>query len=341
MSMVSPESLRRVGSPPLAQVMDELAQEYTDQVVHELQRCCAALDDPLREICDYALLPPGKLLRPLLCLESARALGADPTIALRAAAGLELAHVGSLVQDDVIDNGLVRRGRASVYDKYGVPAAIVSGDALISAMFDALTYSSHLGVPDKFVIRAIQHASQAICAMCLGQLLEDRLSRNGDCDLDGYQKMIRNKTAAAFRGSCEIGATLAGGTLDEVAVLGDYGEQLGMAFQIRDDLLPFTEAEADVGKPMASDLENGRPTLPVILASRALDVPRSVIVDRYLNGSFETVAALLEDAGALELSWEMAREHVACAVRRLSSLPQSPSRDRLMDVAHYAVERAL
>ncbi|MFG1798417.1 polyprenyl synthetase family protein [Nocardia sp. NPDC049149] len=330
-----------VGPPPWVPMIDELWQEYTDQLIIELRLCSAGLDDRLSEVCSYALLPPGKLLRPLLCMESATALGADPRIVIRAAAGLELAHVGSLVQDDVIDSDLMRRGRASVFDKYGVNAAIVSGDAMISSLFDALTYSSQLGVPEKYAVRAIQHASQAICAMCLGQLLEDRLSGRSECDLDSYLEMIRNKTAAAFRGSCEIGAILAGGTADEVAVLGDYGEQLGIAFQIRDDLLPFTESEHEVGKPITSDLENSRPTLPIILASRALEIPRSVVVDRYRNESFESVVILLENAGALERSWEMAREYVSSAVQRLFSIPDSPSRGRLMKVAHYAMERTL
>lgn len=318
--------------------MDEVWQEYAELVTQELHSRCSALADPLDEICGYALLPPGKLLRPLLCLESANALGADPRIAVSAAAGLELAHVGSLMQDDVIDSGLVRRGRPSVYAAFGVPAAIVSGDALISSLFDALARSDP-AVADRDVIRSVRHAAQAICAMCHGQLLEDRLSGGDDCDLDAYQQMIRNKTAAAFRGSCEIGATLAGATAAEVALLGDYGEQLGMAFQIRDDLLPFTESEPDVGKPRADDLANGRPTLPLVLAARALRLPRSAFADCYRNGTFDAVVALVTDSGALERSWDMARGHVACAVQQLFSLPESPSRDRLMSVAHYAMER--
>src|SRR5262245_46998699 len=147
--MAQPNSLGEVEPPSRTRPPDDVWREYVGKIVHELELCCDGLDEPLREICRYALFPPGKLLRPLLCMESVAALGGDPNIAARAAAGLELAHAGSLVQDDVIDGGLLRRGRASVYAAYDVPAAIVSGDALISALFDALTYSSRLGVPER------------------------------------------------------------------------------------------------------------------------------------------------------------------------------------------------
>jgi geranylgeranyl pyrophosphate synthase len=300
--------------------------------------------DGLDAMCRYALETPGKLFRPALLLESAQAVGGRPDAVVMAAAGTESGHVASLIHDDIIDGDTIRRGRAAVHCRFGLEAAIVAGDALIFDLFVCLA-ECRGAVPDDRVVAAFQIVAKAGVELCRGQTLEADITEGRLLDADLYLRMITMKTAALFRGACQSGAVLGGGPPEWVSALAEYGEHLGIAFQIRDDLLGYLGDDAVTGKPGISDIKNRRPTLPVIFAYRdGTPFDRSVL-DVALRGdmadeeALPAVAGVLQRTGAIAGCMALAADHADAACRALATLPQSSSRDRLASYAARAVAR--
>lgn len=299
----------------------------------------------LHTMCAHALVPAGKLFRPILLLEAALAVGGDVETVLPAAIGAESGHVASLVHDDIIDDDEIRRGRPSVQHKFGVDNAIVAGDALIFDLFLSLAECHRTGARAERIVAALDVVARCGIDLCRGQSLEAELSVAGSYDVPAYLRMIALKTAALFRGACQCGALLAGGTEPVVEALGVYAENLGVAFQIHDDLLPYTRDARTVGKSDTSDVRNGRRTLPVILAhERGSDVQRRVIEDA-LGGTGDAgyrrdaLCGVLEATGALAAAAARARSCVDAALGALEALPPTPSRARLRGFAEAAVDR--
>ncbi|MEN3361641.1 MAG: geranylgeranyl diphosphate synthase, type [Mycobacteriales bacterium] len=311
----------------------------------ELDRKWSEQRTALDTICRHAMLPAGKLFRPVLLLISAQAVGGEAAWVLPAAVGAECGHVASLIHDDIIDGDTMRRGRASVPYKYGTPDAIIAGDALIFHLFACLAECRETGVPDGRVTAAMAALADAGLALCKGQSLESELHRSRVFDLASYVTMIRLKTASSFRAACEIGAILGGGTPDEVSALTGYGDALGTAFQIHDDLLPYTSDSRTAGKAATSDIRNGRATLPVILAYRAGTDPDRELIDDCLAGATDPtltlsrMAEILARTGAIAAAADVARQRARWARRALDVLPPTGSRDTLAHYADLAIER--
>jgi geranylgeranyl diphosphate synthase type I len=311
----------------------------------ELARNWSDRRTALDEVCRHALLPAGKLFRPVLLLISAQAVGGDAACVLPAAVGAECGHVASLIHDDIIDGDTVRRGRPSVPHKYGIPDAIVAGDALIFHLFARLAECRQTGVPEGRVAAAVAALADAGVDLCQGQSLESELHRSRVFDLASYVTMIRLKTASSFRAAGEIGAILGGGTAEEVTALRGYGDALGTAFQIHDDLLPYTSDSRTAGKAATSDIRNGRATLPVILAYRAGTDPDRELIDECLAGAGDPAVTLdrmtdvLARTGAIAAAADVARQRARWARRALDVLPPTGSRDTLAHYADLAIER--
>ncbi|RSM81924.1 polyprenyl synthetase family protein [Kibdelosporangium aridum] len=314
-------------------------------VAGELRLRWAGGSRRLDQVCDYALAPSGKLLRPVLLLESARAVGGQVHAVLPAAVGAESGHVASLVHDDIIDGDELRRGRPSVQHKYGTDEAIVVGDALLFDLFAGLGACRHTGVAAELVATALEVVAQAGIDLCRGQSLEAELSAERSFDTDAYLTMASLKTAAFFRGVCQVGGILGGGRPEWVAALGVYGDRLGLAFQIHDDLLPYTSGSSVTGKPDTSDLRNARVTLPVILAynagtgrhRRAIRLALGASDD--LDGNLAGLAAVMAETDAIAQTRQMAHRCVSEALQALDRLPASASRDTLRQFAELTVQR--
>jgi len=297
----------------------------------------------LDHACAYAVAVPGKFLRPLLLIESARAVGGTIDMVLPAAIGAECGHIASLVHDDIIDGDEVRRGQGSIQHVFGVDEAIIAGDALIFDLFRALSECAAADAAN--VVTALRVVSQAGIDMCRGQSMEGYLTRTRSTDVDSYLKMISLKTAAFFASSCECGAVLAGAPLHFRASLRRYGQQLGYAFQITDDLLPF--AGCGTGKPDDSDLRNGRRTLPILLALRmagpemrhSIEAALSPEVSAGGGGSLDALRSLITGTGAVQASREAALDFVKGATEALAPLPMSQSRALLVACAETIAER--
>lgn len=301
----------------------------------DLERRWSTESGPLGGICRYALTPVGKLFRPALLLDSALAVGGSFSAVLPAAVGAECGHVASLIHDDIVDDDHLRRGRTSVHHRYGVGDAIIAGDALIFDLFASLAECRRTGVPDGQVVSALEAVTRAGLDLCRGQILEAELGRSVCLDTDAYLRMIALKTAAYFRGACECGAILGGGQPELVDALAEYGERLGLAFQIHDDLLPYISDARVTGKPDTSDVRNGRLTLPVILAYQAGTRAEQRLVRESVTAPGDpeqTLVALHEIAertGALTAARAMARRCADESRRALELLPATPSRERL------------
>lgn len=301
--------------------------------------------DSLDRICSYALETPGKLFRPGLLLESARVVGGDIAVVMPAAVGTECGHVASLIHDDIIDNDHIRRGKDAVHKRFGVDDAIVAGDALIFDLFLALAECRGSGATDARIVGALEIAARSGIELCRGQALEAEICARRIMDTDTYMRMISMKTAALFRAACQGGGLLVGAPTEWVDALGSYGEHLGIAFQIQDDLLPYVTEAALTDKPPLSDLRNGRLTLPVLLGFRDGTSFDRGILDAALSSdstdddALSAVTDVLRRVGALEECSRLAREQAEMARKILTVFPHSPSRDRLASYAARAVDR--
>jgi octaprenyl-diphosphate synthase len=199
----------------------------------------------------------GKRLRPRLVVVSAQLCGgADIGSIANCAACCELLHTATLIHDDVIDEAPTRRGRVTLSSRYGNEIAVIVGDYLLALVFQALADERDF---------ALMHMLLATSQELGLGVIEEVLNRNNFAlSYEKYYSVINLKTAALFSLTCRMGATLGGGDSALVALAGEYGTQLGMAFQVADDLLDLTRTEAETGKPVLSDLKEGRITLPVI-----------------------------------------------------------------------------
>ncbi|MBV9845180.1 MAG: polyprenyl synthetase family protein [Kutzneria sp.] len=301
--------------------------------------------DRLGKICRYALRPPGKLLRPLLYLMSAMAVGAEPGTVLTAALGGEYGHVASLIHDDVVDGDDMRRGRRSVPHRYGVGEAIVSGDGLIFASFLGLSRCLDSGVPAERIVHALRLAATTGLDMCRGQLLEAEVGGDLSCGIDTYLRMVTLKTAAALKCACQSGAILGGGSPQQIEALARFGEHIGVAFQIEDDLLPYTSDTFTAGKQANSDVRNRRPTLPILLAYRTASESDRQLIAEVLSGrtspvtAHERIREVLLRTGAIGEARGIACEHVRHGCEALDALPRTPHRDALTHLATSVINR--
>lgn len=280
--------------------------------VEELLRATAADSsyELVSEASTHLIKAGGKRLRPALVLVTSRAgqVGREETDL--AAAAVELLHLASLYHDDVIDETPLRRGVPSVHSQWGNEVAILAGDFLFAS-------GSLLGARAGSEVPAI--LARALADVCEGQIAETQWVGEIGRTADHYVETIRRKTAALFRASCELGGVTAGASPLYRPALAAFGENLGLAFQIVDDLLDFVGDPRVTGKTPGTDLKEGVFTLPVLLAAeRDPSVAPELAPDRR---DLAVVLPLLHSTGALDSAFDRAAEHVVDARAALASLP--------------------
>ena len=281
----------------------------------------------------------GKRLRPLVLLLAGRAYGGDLETLVTAAAGVELLHTASLVHDDTVDHAALRRGKPTLNSQFGSGAVILVGDYLFaqSAMLAAAT-----GSP-----RVVSVFASTLGDICHGQLREMFDAHRLTQSRQEYEERIYGKTASLFAGSAEMGAIIGGATEPQIASLREYGGDLGMAFQIVDDILDLTGGTHDLGKPAGNDLRQGTVTLPVMLyhAGLAADAPQRRRLEQIIAGDLDDPTLIDEAVGEIRRSPAIAdaalvaRDFADRAESALSLVPDRETRDLLADVAHFAVHR--
>lgn len=277
------------------------------------ERAGASVQPLVAEASTHLIKAGGKRLRPALVLLSSRAGEEGRTETDKAAASVELLHLATLYHDDVIDETDVRRGVPTVHSKWGVEVAVLAGDYLFAV---ACILGAEAGgeVPSLL--------SLALADVCEGQITETQTLNDPNRDVTGYLETIGRKTGALFRVSCELGASTAGAPPQERAALRTYGENLGAAFQLVDDLLDLIGDPAVTGKIPGTDLKEGVFTLPVLLACERDGALRELLASG--ERELDRVLPYLYSTGAVEDSLERAREYGARAGAALAGLPPAP-----------------
>ena len=279
--------------------------EYLADVVDLLDRSVAGHGGLVAEIGAEALTAGGKRLRPMLTYLSAP-VGTRPPV--EAGAAVELVHMATLVHDDLIDGARVRRGRAAAWTAYGADAARAAGDYLFARAFSELAARGDVG--------GVATLADASLALARGEALQRSQRYDPDTTVEGYLERCALKTGKLFEAACVLG----GGS-------GDYGRLLGVSFQIVDDILDCAGDTLQTGKIPGTDLRDGTPTLPLLLAAREDEVVRAAIAGGPLEGVLVRVAA----SGALERSREIAGGFVVRAKESLGDVPARPELEALAD----------
>jgi geranylgeranyl pyrophosphate synthase len=299
-----------------------------DQVELRMHELAAGHGEALAVHAGETFAAGGKRLRPLLVCLAAGVPPPESDALLRAAVAVELIHAATLVHDDVIDDSSLRRGRPTVVALAGRRIATATGDFLFSRAFAELAGGGSLDS-----VRVVSLASSELAA---GELMQRADAWSAEVSEERYLERCRLKTAVLFRAACELGAIQGGG---QRAELGAFGERIGLAFQILDDILDVTGPPERTGKPQGADLLDGTVTLPLIIA-RARDQELASLDVRSIRTSSDAVAVCerIDATGALSTARERALELVAAAQ---SSLPKLPERQRaaLELVAAGVVER--
>jgi geranylgeranyl diphosphate synthase type I len=332
-------------SPDIAQLIADTEAEIL-RVVSSTDPATAGV----YEMCRYHLGldgsgPAGKRMRPLLGLLAYASIAGDYRRALPGAAAVELGHNFSLVHDDIEDGDRERRHRPALWARYGVPQAINAGDLLFSLSRVALHRLTDLGFPDKTVLRLVRLYDQTCVALCEGQYLDIWMSDHDDAlSVDLYFDMIGRKTAALIAGSIEAGAVLATEDEEVIARYRAFGWDLGIAFQLNDDLLGIWGREDATGKE-PTDLARKKKTLPVMYAFEHADAAaRERLMDFYADGdrdaaAVEDILAILEAAGAREYTREQAAAHRDRALAELDAagVVDGESRAHLEQIIRSAI----
>jgi octaprenyl-diphosphate synthase len=308
-------------------------------VEEEFERQARSNIQVIAYIGDYLRASGGKRVRPALTLLSANAVGGDasrPNV-IRMATVMEFLHTATLVHDDIIDNAETRRNRPSINSRFGNQTAVLMGDWLYMSAFETSLQERSLPVLD--ILTAVTRK------MTEGELLQLTLIGRADVTEEQYFDILRRKTAYLFSACCEIGAILGGADEASQAALRDYGMSLGVAFQLVDDLLDFTARESELGKPVLSDLKEGKLTLPLILllprvtpAERRL--VEMVLEDRsFARVSPEEILDLVRTEGTLEEVSTMAEQLAAEAKRELEFFPPGDAREALEFAPDFVLHR--
>jgi octaprenyl-diphosphate synthase len=320
----------------LAQLFEPIREDLR-AVEREFARHVQSQVALIPTIGDYIQNGGGKRIRPAVLLMAARMAGYTGERAVLYASVLEFIHTATLVHDDIIDESQLRRGREAVHTRWGNHVTVLFGDFLyLKSMSLALTQD------DLAIIRLLCDVTLRIVE---GEIYQ--LTKNGDADLTETEhfEIVQSKTAYLFAGCARIGGMLGPITREQQEALWQYGLNIGMAFQIVDDLLDFTGEEVALGKPVGGDLREGKLTLPVIHmrdrgGPRAAALLRKVVESREVSlDEWHEIRAMLTQTRSIEYANRVASDYVERAKKTLYSFPSSDARDALMFLPDYVVSR--
>ena len=314
---------------PVLQAM-QLVSDELEQAEIELHQQLNSPVEMVSEINHYLASAGGKRLRPLITALGARAVGFEGPLARMMCVG-ELLHLGSLLHDDVVDEGIERRGQPAAQRVFGNPAAVLCGDVCLARSISLAA--------EEVGLKAVQELSLAVVGMAEGEILQLKHIGNLELGLDTYMDIIRRKSARLIAWCAAAGAWSCGAD-QEAEALSRYGTEVGIAFQITDDVLDYVGDKRLTGKRRGQDLSEGKLTLPLVLALES----RPDLGARLARGvpSPERIPALIDEVctcGAPERALDMARDHIDRGIEALQTLPDSPWRQALIDLAYALIRR--
>lgn len=289
----------------------------------------------LYEASKHLLNAGGKRLRPVTVLLSSELVGGDVKSAIHAAISVELLHNFTLIHDDIMDEDEMRRGMPTVHSIWGIPYAILAGDTLHALSFHLLSKSD---APAERIVRAVETLSNACVEICEGQWMDMEFEKREDVSEEEYLIMVAKKTGALYEASAVLGGIMGGGSEEQIKALGEYGRNIGIGFQIYDDILDVMAKDEEIGKDRGSDIAEGKKTLLVIKA-RELGV-RLPEVRKRDERSVEEALRILENSGVMEYARNKAREYIERGKKALDIFPESHAKRILLELADFMIERS-
>ena len=294
----------------------------------------------VEEISNYLIDAGGKRLRPLLVLLAAKSLDYELNEHIKLAAIIEFLHTAMLLHDDVVDESLLRRGRKTVNAEWGNSASVLVGDFLHSRAFEMM-----VEIGDMRVMQILSFATNTIAE---GEVQQLTNIRNPNITEKDYLEVINRKTAMLFEASSHAGAVLASSTNrnatpDQIQSLRDYGQHLGMAFQLIDDALDYEGSTEQLGKNVGDDLAEGKVTLPIIAAMRnCTESETQLLRSAIQNGGLENLGEVMEivtRTGGLDYTNEKAELEIQKALTSLENIPESTYKDAMISLASFSISR--
>jgi len=330
-------SLTTKRAPSLDALMALVATDMNgvNAVILERMQSKVAL---IPELAGHLIAGGGKRMRPMLTLASAALLGYPGTRHHKLAAAVEFIHTATLLHDDVVDGSGMRRGKRTANLIWGNPASVLVGDFLFSRAFELMVEDGSLKV-----LRILSHASAVIAE---GEVNQLTAQRQIDTDEDHYLEIITAKTAALFAAACRVSPVVVEASEDTELALECYGRNLGIAFQLSDDVIDYASDAATMGKGVGDDFRDGKMTLPVILAyARGSEDDRAfwrsaVSGERISDDDLGQAIRLLKDTEALADTVERARQYGRRAIDALAIFPASKVKAALIEAAEFAIARA-
>ena len=293
--------------------------------------------DLVSEVAGHLLFSGGKRLRPLLMILSARLCGYSGNYDKTFSTALEYLHTATLLHDDLVDDASVRRGKQVAHSAWGNAITVLVGDYLLAR---ALSIAAGTGI-----LKVIRILAELTESMSQGEV--HQLMRKGDINLDEeeYLEVIRRKTAMLFEAACRVSAVLADAAPERETALAAYGFNLGIAFQMADDLFDYTLTTSDLGKEVGADLREGKMTLPVIFALRQTTNDDKAVMTQILQNpkftvaDFKTLVGLLDKHGGIAYTKEVAASYIDKAKKALSIFDPCRTKEIMLDIADYALAR--
>ena len=313
--------------------------ERLDQVEEFFAREFERAQPMVREVATYVLGNGGKRLRPAFVLLVSRMLGYTGERDVRYGAVVEMIHTATLIHDDIIDESDLRRGQPTASKMWGNETSVLVGDWLYTRTMDLC-----LELGDVDVMRIL---TSATLRMTEGEILADQVRGRLDIDEPTYMDITQRKTAELFSAACALPALFQPATLHLTERLLEFGRNVGISFQLVDDLLDFTAARADLGKPVMADLREGRATLPIILLLPRLDRRnRERLEDVVSRGVFDTISEeevldMVRTSGVLDEVRRRARMYASRAAEQVDAFPPGFERDALIHASEMLLERGV
>jgi geranylgeranyl diphosphate synthase type I len=300
----------------------------------------------LYKAASYLIEHGGKRLRPFLVLKSCELVGGSMKQAIPAAAAIEMIHNFTLVHDDIMDNDEVRHGVPTTHMKFGMPVGILAGDILFSKAFETIS-SSNNKISKNVIVPLIDTLSRACSEVCEGQALDISMAQSKKIPTESqYIKMIGKKTSSLFVASCAMGAISANTTKSDVDRLSVYGKNLGISFQIIDDLIGIIGDPRITKKPVGNDIREGKKSLPILLAIKtAKGKERKTILDAFGNSSIskremEKTVEVISSLGIEKTIRKKAAHHIDTARKSIARYDNSVKED-MLGLLDFVVERSL
>lgn len=327
------DDLRETGQklePLLALVADDL--EAINRII--LDKAVSDVE-MIPELAHHLIDSGGKRLRPMLALASAKLCGYGGNGHIRTASAVEFMHTATLLHDDVVDESTMRRGNATANETFGNPASVLVGDFLYSRAFQMMVEAQ-----DMRIMAVLADATNVIAE---GEVLQLMNMHNAGLDEAGYLQVIRSKTAKLFEASARVGAILSNAPADLEDACANYGQALGTAFQVIDDVLDYAGDANIMGKNLGDDLREGKATLPLISAMHRGTLDQRRTIERAIEqgdvGMLDQVVRIVHETGALQVARLAAAAEARRAISEASRLPETPHAKCLIQLAAQLLER--